>query len=95
VIFISDDLVHREILNSKDINSIFSEVLVIMGKATKSHRAYYYENDKTNRFISQKYRWIIHNIKLTENNVKLQNLPHEYFEELITPLLDNKIYRAI
>jgi GAF domain-containing protein len=32
---------------------------------------------------------------LTENNVKLQNLPHEYFEELITPLLDNKIYRAI
>jgi hypothetical protein len=30
---------------------------------------------------------------LTEN-VKLQNLPHEYFEEL-TPLLDNKIYRAI
>jgi hypothetical protein len=33
VIFISDDLVHREILNSKDINSIFSEVLVIMGKS--------------------------------------------------------------
>jgi hypothetical protein len=95
VIFISDDLVHREILNSKDINAIFSDVLVIMGKATKSHRAYYYENDKTNRFISQKYRWIIHNIKLTENNVKLQNLPHEYFEELITPLLDNKIYRAL
>ncbi|MFV8353783.1 PAS domain S-box protein [Flavobacterium sp. XS2P14] len=85
----------EKFLNSKDINSIFSEVLVIMGKATKSHRAYYYENDKTNRFISQKYRWIIHNIKLTENNVKLQNLPHDYFEELITPLLDNKIYRAI
>jgi hypothetical protein len=34
-------------------------------------------------------------IKLTENNVKLQNSTHDYFEELITPLLDNKIYRAI
>nr|WP_309759535.1 PAS domain S-box protein [Flavobacterium sp.] len=85
----------EKFLNSNDINAIFSDVLVIMGKATNSHRAYYYENDKTNGFISQKYRWIIHNIKLTENNVKLQNLPHEYFEELITPLLDNKIYRAI
>ena len=85
----------EKFLNSKDINDIFSEVLVIMGKATKSHRAYYYENDKSDGFISQKYRWIIHNIKLTENNVKLQNLPHEFFEDLIKPLLNNKIYSAI
>ncbi len=85
----------EKFLNSKDINDIFSDVLIIMGKATKSHRAYYYENDKNTGLISQKYRWIINNIKLTENNIKLQNLPHEYFEELITPLLNNKIYRAV
>ncbi len=85
----------EKFLNSKDINDIFSEVLVIMGKATKSHRAYYYENDKKDGFISQKYRWIIHNLKLTENNIKLQNLPYDYFEELIAPLLNNKIYKAI
>ncbi|MDI5950547.1 PAS domain S-box protein [Flavobacterium yafengii] len=85
----------EKFLNSKDINDIFSDVLIIMGQATKSHRAYYYENDVNTGLISQKYRWIIHNIKLTENNVKLQNLPYEYFEELITPLLKNKIYRAI
>ncbi len=85
----------EKFLNSKDINDIFSDVLIIMGKATKAHRAYYYENDEDTGLISQKYRWIIHNIKLTENNVKLQNLPYEYFEELITPLLNNKIYRAI
>jgi hypothetical protein len=29
-----------------------------------------------------------------ENNVNFK-IYHEYFEELITPLLDNKIYRAI
>ncbi|MFV5699122.1 PAS domain S-box protein [Flavobacterium sp. ZT3R17] len=82
-------------LNSKDINAIFSDVLIIMGKATKSHRAYYYENDVNTGLISQKYRWIINNIKLTENNVKLQNLPHAYFEELLTPLLNNKIFEAV
>lgn len=85
----------EKFLSSNDIDDIFLDVLVIMGQATKSHRAYYYENNAETETISQKYRWIIHNIKLSENNVKLQNLPHEYFEELITPLLNNKIYRAV
>jgi PAS domain S-box-containing protein len=85
----------EKFLNSNDINDIFSDVLIIMGQATKSHRAYYYENDGSTGLISQKYRWIINNIKLTENNIKLQNLPHTFFEELLTPLLNNKIYKAI
>lgn len=85
----------EKFLNSNDINDIFSDVLIIMGQATKSHRAYYYENDGSTGLISQKYRWIINNIKLTENNIKLQNLPHAFFEELLTPLLNNKIYKAI
>jgi PAS domain S-box-containing protein len=84
----------EKLLNSNDINDIFSDVLVIMGKATKSHRVYYYENDSETRCISQKYRWFVNNIKLTENNLKLQNLPYAYFEELLTPLLNNKIYKA-
>ena len=84
----------EKFLNSKDITAIFSDVLIIMGKATKSHRAYYYENDTTTGLISQKYRWIINNLKLTENNVKLQNLSHEFFEELLTPLLNNQIFEA-
>ena len=84
----------EKFLNSNDINDIFSDVLVIMGKATKSHRAYYYESDSDAKSISQKYRWIINNNKLTENNTKLQNLPYAYFEELLTPLLNNKIYEA-
>ena len=85
----------EKFLNSNDINDIFSDVLVIMGKATKSHRAYYYENNPTDSTISQKYRWINHNDKLTEINSALQNLPHEYFEELLLPLLNNKIFETI
>jgi PAS domain S-box-containing protein len=84
----------EKFLNSKDINDIFSDVLIIMGKATKSHRAYYYENDENTGLISQKYRWIINNIKLTANNIKLQNLPHAFFEELLTPLLNNQIFET-
>ena len=85
----------EKFLNSNDINDIFSNVLVIMGKATKSHRAYYYENNSDQQSISQKYRWIVHNDKLTENNSKLQNVPHAFFEELLSPLLKNKAYEAI
>ena len=84
----------EKFLNSNDITDIFSDVLVIMGKATKSHRAYYYENNELNSTISQKYRWIIENDKLTENNSKLQDLPHAYFEDLLIPLLNNKIFKT-
>jgi hypothetical protein len=34
----------EKFLNSKDIADIFSDVLIIMGNATKSHRAYYYDD---------------------------------------------------
>jgi PAS domain S-box-containing protein len=84
----------EKFLNSKDIDGIFTDALIIMGKATKSHRAYYYENDSSTNLISQKYRWIINNTSLTAINPKIQNLPHAYFEELLLPLLNNNIYEA-
>jgi PAS domain S-box-containing protein len=84
----------EKFLSSKEIHAIFSEVLVIMGNATKSNRAYYYENDQKTKLISQKYRWFCDNTSLTENNPKLQNLPYDYFEQLLTPLLDNQVYQT-
>jgi hypothetical protein len=67
-------------LNSKDIDAIFADVLIIMGKATKSHRTYYYEHDPSTNLISQKYRWKINNTSLTENNPDLQNLPFTFLK---------------
>jgi PAS domain S-box-containing protein len=84
----------EKLLNSKDIDAIFTEVLVIMGNATKSNRVYYYENDSNIKLISQKYRWFFDNTNLTKNNPELQNLTYEYFEELLTPLLENQVYQA-
>jgi PAS domain S-box-containing protein len=84
----------EKLLNSKDLDAIFTEVLVIMGNTTKSNRAYYYEDDPRSKLISQKYRWHFDNISLTKNNPELQNLTYEYFGELLTPLLDNQVYQA-
>jgi PAS domain S-box-containing protein len=85
----------EKFLNSKDIEAIFSDVLIIMGKATKSHRTYYFENQNSKAVMSQKYRWLINNDILSENNKNLQNLPHHYFEEILSPLSNNKIYKAL
>ena len=79
-------------LNNKDIKDVFSDVLVLMGKAAKADRAYYYINNIKNKTISQRYRWIIHNTILTPSNPKLQELPYDYFEELLPTLLKDKIY---
>lgn len=85
----------EKFINSNDINDIFTEVLIIMGKATKSHRAFYYENDESTQTLSQKYRWIINSVALVEKNPKLQNLPYSYFEEVFDDLLESKIFTAI
>jgi PAS domain S-box-containing protein len=84
----------EKFLKSTDINDIFSDILIIMGKATKSHRAYYYENSFENNTISQKHRWVFHNETLTETNTALQNIPYAFFEDILTPLLENKIFKA-
>lgn len=85
----------EKFLNSKNINDVFSDVLIIIGNATKSSRAYFYENNPETNLISQKHRWITNNTALTANNEKLQNLPHGFFEDLLDPLLNNKIYTAL
>jgi PAS domain S-box-containing protein len=84
----------EKFLNSKDIGDMFADILIIMGNATKSHRAYYYENNSKNKSISQKYRWIKNQTSLANNNPVLQDLPYPFFEELLDPLLENKIYSA-
>jgi PAS domain S-box-containing protein len=81
-------------LNCTDLNDIFADALVIMGKATKSHRSYYYEQNQETGLISQKHRWFVQNTELSETNPRLQNLPHSEFEELLIPLLNNEIYEA-
>ncbi|WP_159086059.1 PAS domain S-box protein [Flavobacterium faecale] len=84
----------EKFLKSNDLDAIFEDVLITMGKATKSDRAYFYRKSPIENTISQKYRWMINNTTLTEINPNLENLPFEYFEDLLIPLLNNKIYKT-
>ncbi len=84
----------EKFLICKNTEEIFNEVLIIMGRATKSGCSFYYENDSKTNLLSQKNRWFSDNDFLSDVNENLQNLNHDYFEELLTPLLNNKYYSA-
>lgn len=87
------NLCTERFLNVKNIDNVFSDVLIIIGKATNSYRCFYYQNNNTNQTISQKYRWTSGNDILTEIDPKYQNLPYPFFEEMLPPILENKIYQ--
>ncbi|GIZ08639.1 hypothetical protein FUMI01_13660 [Flavobacterium sp. UMI-01] len=84
----------EKFLISKDVDDIFSNILLLMGKTTHSHRSYYYKANVQNKTISQQYRWFCGDTTLSPINPALQNLPYDYYEELLVPLLQNKIFEA-
>ncbi|MCG9792673.1 PAS domain S-box protein [Flavobacterium algicola] len=84
----------EKLLNSQDLDEIFSNVLILMGQTTQSNRAYFYITNLKNKTISQRYRWIAGTSHLSETNPELQNLSFEYFEDILHPLQENKIYNA-
>ncbi|MEO8253747.1 MAG: ATP-binding protein, partial [Flavobacterium sp.] len=81
-------------LNVKDIDKVFSDVLVILGKSTKSYRTFYYQNNPISQTISQKYRWKEGSENLTDLLPNYQNLPYSFFEYLLPPLLENKVFQT-
>jgi PAS domain S-box-containing protein len=85
----------EKLLSITDIDALFSQVLVIMGNATNSNRAFYYEKDQNNPFVSQKYRWVLDSTSLVDNLTELQNLPIEYFEEMMPFLSENQVFQSI
>jgi len=84
----------EKFISCKNTDEIFTEVLIIMGKAINSGCSFYYENDAKTNLLSQKNRWFSYNDTLSETNKNLQNLSHDFFEELLTPLINNKYYTA-
>ncbi|HJR99946.1 MAG TPA: PAS domain S-box protein [Flavobacterium sp.] len=86
------NLCTERFLNVKNIDSVFADVLIIIGKVTQSYRTFYYQNNDANQTLSQKYRWTTGSEHLTEISADYQNLPYPFFEELLPPLFENKIY---
>lgn len=89
------NLCTERFLNVKNIDNVFSDVLIIIGKATKSYRSFYYQNDSTTQTISQKYRWTNGNDILTELNPDYQNLPYSFFGAFNPNQIENKVYQVL
>jgi PAS domain S-box-containing protein len=89
------NLCTERFLNVKNIDNVFSDVLIIIGKATKSYRSFYYQNDSINQTISQKYRWTNGNDILTELNPSYQNLPYSFFGEFNPTQIENRVYQVV
>lgn len=89
------NLCTERFLNVKNIDNVFSDVLIIIGKATKSYRSFYYQNDSTKETISQKYRWTEGNDVLTELNPAYQNLPYSFFGPFNPSQIENKVYQNV
>lgn len=89
------NLCTERFLNVKNIDHVFSDVLIIIGKATKSYRSFYYQNDSITQTISQKYRWTSGNENLNELNPAYQNLPYSFFGAFNPDQIENKVYQTV
>ncbi len=89
------NLCTERFLNVKNIDTVFTDLLIFIGKATKSYRSFYYQNDTVNQTISQKYRWTTGSDFLNEINPDYQNLPYSFFGGFDTNTLENKAYQAV
>jgi PAS domain S-box-containing protein len=89
------NLCTERFLNVKNIDSVFSDVLIIIGKATKSYCSFYYQNDNTNETISQKYCWTEGNDVLNKLNPVYQSLPYSFFGDFNPNQIENKVYHNV
>ena len=74
---------------------IFDEILESLGIVTKVDRVYYFEAEVEKRLISQKFEWTNQNIEPQIDNPDLQNVPFEFFLDIVVPLKSKKIYKKI
>jgi len=89
------NLCTERFLNVKNIDAIFTDLLILIGKATKSYRSFYYQLDSVNQTISQKYRWTTGEEFLTEINPTYQNLPYSFFNGFDPDIIENRAYHIV
>jgi len=87
--------ISEKILSNNDVFHIFDEMLESLGNVTKVDRVYYFEADVEKRLISQKFEWSNQNIEPQIDNPDLQNVPFEFFLDIVVPLKSKKIYKKL
>lgn len=85
----------EKFLLAKNQDEIILGILSTIGYVTNASRVSYFECNNTEKTVSQHFRWLLEIDGIAEPNPKLQNLPMEYFKEIIDVLYQNKPYAAI
>lgn len=87
--------VTSDLLNKKNVSSIFDNTFINIAKTLKVDRFYYFEsNSKANTF-SQKFEWVKDSNLAQIDNPELQDIPFEAFPSFVDPLLKGEIYQSI
>lgn len=89
------NLCTERFLKVKNIDAIFTDLLIIIGKSTKSYRSFYYQHNYENQTISQKYRWTSGNEFLNKTNPAYQNLPYAFFGGFNPDIIENRAYHVV
>lgn len=87
--------ISEKILSNQDVFSIFDDILKTLGGVTNVDRIYYFEANVEKRLISQKFEWTNKNIEPQINNPNLQEVPFEFFLDIVVPLKSKKIYKKL
>jgi PAS domain S-box-containing protein len=85
----------EKLLQTKDINDVFSNSISYIGEATKVDRLYYFENNIKTNLLSQIFEWTSKDELREIDNPELQNIPHDAFPELLEEILSNRPYLSI
>jgi PAS domain S-box-containing protein len=87
--------ISEKILSHQDVFNILNDILKTLGAATNADRIYYFEADEQKRLVSQKFEWTNQNIEPQINNPNLQEVPFEFFIDIVVPLKSKKIYKKL
>lgn len=87
--------ISEKILSNQDVFRILDDILKTLGAVTNVDRIYYFEANEDKRLISQKFEWTNQNVEPQIDNPNLQEVPFEFFLDIVVPLKSKKIYKKL
>lgn len=85
----------EKLLTTQDVEATLAENIALIGEAAMVDRAYYFEKNHDNDFVSQRIEWTKGNIKPEINNPQLQNLDTSIYPDFIYRLKAGKPYIVV
>ena len=87
--------VTSNLMKAKTITDIFDDNLINIARTIEADRFYFFENNKKEQLISQKFEWTVADDLVEINNPKLQNMPYDIYPDPINQMKKNKVFNEI